>query len=333
MDINSLNTKQKEAVLNIGGPMLVFAGAGSGKTRVLTYKILHLLIQKKAFPTQILSVTFTNKAATEMKSRVSSLLNQPIDKMWIGTFHSLSAKILRSHCNLVQLKNNFIIIDTDDQLKLIKQICERENINIKEKTPRYYLSVIDSLKNKGIFANSLQLQKFKKSENEIGKIYKIYQDELLRLNCVDFGDLILHCIKIFKEHKDVCLRYQRLFKYILVDEYQDINNVQQTWLEYLYQLNKNICCVGDDDQSIYSWRGADVKNLLNFKKNFSKPIIIRLEQNYRSTQNILNCASSLIKKNIGRYGKKLWSENDIGKKRQYQDFGKPKKKQYLYLTR
>ena len=290
------------------------AGAGSGKTRVLTFKILHLLIQKKALPNQILAVTFTNKAATEMKSRVSSLLNQPIDRMWIGTFHSLSAKILRAHCELVGLKNNFIIIDTDDQLKLIKQICERERINLKEKTPKYYLNVIEGLKNKGIFANNLRSQKYNKSDSDIGKIYKIYQEELLRLNCVDFGNLILHCIYIFKTHKDVCLKYQKLFKYILVDEYQDINKVQQSWLEYLYQINKNICCVGDDDQSIYSWRGADITNLLNFEKNFSKITIIRLEQNYRSTQNILNCASSLIQKNTGRYGKKLWSKNDIGEK-------------------
>ncbi len=320
MDLNCnnyldfLNINQKKAVENSEGPCLVLAGAGSGKTRVLTYKILHLLIQKKALPNQILAVTFTNKAASEMKSRVSSLLNQPIDRMWIGTFHSLSAKILRNHCKLVGLKNNFIIIDTDDQLKLIKQICERESINLKEKTPKYYLNVIDRLKNKGIFANNLRSQKYNKSDSNIGKIYKIYQEELLRLNCVDFGNLILHCIDIFKTHKDVCLKYQKLFKYILVDEYQDINKVQQSWLEYLYQINKNICCVGDDDQSIYSWRGADITNLLNFEKNFSKITIIRLEQNYRSTQNILNCASSLIQKNTGRYGKKLWSKNDIGEK-------------------
>jgi DNA helicase-2/ATP-dependent DNA helicase PcrA len=312
--LDFLNLEQKKAVENSEGSCLVLAGAGSGKTRVLTFKILHLLIQKKALPNQILAVTFTNKAATEMKSRVSSLLKQPIDRMWIGTFHSLSAKILRSHCELVGLKNNFIIIDTDDQLKLIKQICEREKINLKEKTPKYYLNVIDGLKNKGIFANNLHSQRYNKSDSNVGKIYKIYQEELLRLNCVDFGNLILHCIDIFKTHKDVCLKYQKLFKYILVDEYQDINKVQQSWLEYLYQTNKNICCVGDDDQSIYSWRGADVTNLLNFEKNFLKITIIRLEQNYRSTQNILNCASSLIQKNTGRYGKKLWSKNDMGEK-------------------
>ena len=312
--LDFLNKDQLQAVIQTEGSYLILAGAGSGKTRVLTFKILHLLVEKKAFPNQVLAVTFTNKAALEMKIRVSSLLKQPIEKMWIGTFHSLSLKILRSHCELVGLKRNFIIIDTDDQLNLIKQICEQENINIKEKTPKYYLNAIDNFKNNGIFANNIENKKLIKSENEIVKLYKIYQNELLRLNCTDFGDLILHCIRIFKDHKNVLNIYQQLFKYILVDEYQDINNVQQLWLEYLYKKNRNICCVGDDDQSIYSWRGANVTNLLNFEKNFTKSKIVRLEQNYRSTQNILQCASTLIKKNTGRYGKNLWSKNDIGEK-------------------
>jgi len=312
--LNLLNKEQRKAVENVFGATLVLAGAGSGKTRVLTFKILHLLINKLAFPSQILSVTFTNKAALEMKSRVSVLLDYPIDKMWLGTFHSLSAKILRSHCELVGLKSNFVIIDTDDQLKLIKKICERENIDLKEKSVKYYAAIIDSYKNKGIFTHSALSKKFYRKEENIANIYKLYQDELLHLNCVDFGDLILFCIKIFKEHKDVLKNYQKLFKFILVDEYQDINKVQQLWLEFLYKGHKNICCVGDDDQSIYSWRGADVTNLLNFKKNFSEPIIIQMEQNYRSTQNILKCASVLIEKNYGRYGKELWSDNDKGEK-------------------
>ena len=248
-----------------------------------------------------------------MKSRVSSLLNYPIDKMWLGTFHALSAKILRFHAELVGLKSNFIIIDSDDQLKLIKQICEREDIDTKEKSPKYFATIIDSYKNKGIFAESIRVSKFQKDE-KIEEIYTLYQKELLRLNCSDFGDLILHCLKIFKENKEVRLKYQNLFKFILVDEYQDINNVQQQWLEVFYQGQRNICCVGDDDQSIYSWRGADVTNLLNFEKNFSKPKIIRLEQNYRSTKNILECASTLIAKNLGRYGKELWSNNTRGRK-------------------
>ena len=308
-----LNKEQRAAVESNEGALLVLAGAGSGKTRVLIYKILHLLVKKLAFPNQILAVTFTNKAAMEMKKRVSALLTYPIDKMWLGTFHSLSAKILRVHAELVGLKSNFVIIDSDDQNKLIKQICERENIDIKEKSAKYFSSIIDSYKNKAIFAESVKVNKYK-NDDDVIKIYKIYQQELIRLNCVDFGDLILHCLKIFKDHENVRIKYQKLFKFILVDEYQDINNVQQKWLEIFYQGQKNICCVGDDDQSIYSWRGAEVANLLNFKKNFSKPEIIRLEQNYRSTKNILECASTLIKKNQGRYGKDLWSDNEEGEK-------------------
>ena len=311
--LDLLNNQQLEAVQNTNGASLVLAGAGSGKTRVLTYKILHLLVEKLAFPNQILAVTFTNKAALEMKSRVASLLNYPIDKMWLGTFHALSAKILRSHAELVGLKSNFIIIDSDDQLKLIKQICERENIDTTEKPPKYFVTAIDNYKNKGISAESIKLNKFKKNE-KILTIYRFYQEELLRLNCSDFGNLILHCLQIFKENKDVRFKYQNLFKFILVDEYQDINNVQQQWLEVFYRGQKNIFCVGDDDQSIYSWRGADVTNLLNFEKNFSKPKIFRLEQNYRSTKNILSCASTLIAKNHGRYGKELWSNNSQGEK-------------------
>ena len=312
--LNLLNNQQRKAVVSSKGSTLVLAGAGSGKTRVLTFRILHLLIEKLAFSNQILAVTFTNKAASEMKIRVSNLLNYPIDKMWLGTFHSLSAKILRAHAELVGLKSNFIIIDSDDQLKLIKQICEHKNIDIKEKPPKYFATVIDNYKNKGIFPQSIKSPKGKKGEENIAIIYKLYQEELLRLNCVDFGDLILFCIKIFKENKEICSKYQNLFKFILVDEYQDINNVQQQWLEFFYQGHKNICCVGDDDQSIYSWRGADVNILLNFEKNFSKPLIIRLEQNYRSTKNILECASFLIAKNKGRYGKELWSDKDKGEK-------------------
>jgi len=311
--LDLLNNQQRAAVESSNGSLLVLAGAGSGKTRVLTFKILHLLLEKLAFPKQILSVTFTNKAANEMKKRVSSLVNYPIDKMWIGTFHSLSVKILRKHSELVGLKSNFIIIDSDDQLKLLKQICEREDIDIKEKTPKYFATIIDRYKNKGFLPESIKVNKFKKDAEAV-KIYNLYQKELLRLNCADFGDLILYCLIIFKENPSVSKNYQSLFKYILVDEYQDINNVQQKWLEFFYQGNKNICCVGDDDQSIYSWRGADVANLLNFEKNFKNAQIIRLEQNYRSTKNILECASSLIEKNNGRYGKTLWSKNEDGDK-------------------
>nr|MBT6354051.1 UvrD-helicase domain-containing protein [Pelagibacteraceae bacterium] len=312
--LNSLNESQREAVEIISGATLVLAGAGSGKTRVLTYKLLHLLIKKILKPSQILAVTFTNKAASEMKSRVSKMLNFPIDRMWLGTFHSLSLKILRQHYEKVGLKQNFIIIDTDDQIKLIKKICDQENIDSKDISPKFFASAIDNLKNKGIFFNELKVNKYRNNDEELRKVYKIYQKELVRINCVDFGDLILLCIKLFKDNKEVREYYQNLFNYILVDEYQDINFIQQKWLEYLYQGHKNICCVGDDDQSIYSWRGADVTNLLEFQKNFQSSNIIRLEQNYRSTKNILECASILIDKNKNRYGKKLWSENEEGEK-------------------
>ena len=310
--LDLLNNAQKEAVLHTEGSTLVLAGAGSGKTRVLIYKLLHLLSQKKAFPSQILAVTFTNKAALEMKNRVQKILNIELGRIWLGTFHSLSAKILRLNSELVNLNSNFIILDSDDQLKLIKQICENENIDTKEKSPKYYQSVIDNLKNKSI--DPINYKAKNKDEKIISKIYNIYQKELIRLNCVDFGDLLLHTINIFKKDKKVLEKYQKQFKYILVDEYQDINNIQQIWLEYLYGYNKNICCVGDDDQSIYSWRGANVSNLLNFENNFQNTKIIRLEQNYRSSKTILKCASHLIKNNSGRYGKELWSNNSDGDK-------------------
>jgi len=312
--LKSLNESQREAVEIVSGATLVLAGAGSGKTRVLTYKLLHLLVKRILKPNQILAVTFTNKAAAEMKSRVSTMLNFPIDRMWLGTFHSLSLKILRKHYEKVKLKQNFVIIDTDDQIKLIKKICDQEKIDSKDISPKFFTSAIDNLKNKGIFANELKPNKYRSNDEELRKVYKIYQEELLRINCVDFGDLILLCIKLFKKNNDIKEYYQNLFQFILVDEYQDINFIQQKWLEYLYKGHKNICCVGDDDQSIYSWRGADVRNLLEFKKNFHDYKIIRLEQNYRSTKNILECASVLIDKNKNRYGKKLWSENEIGEK-------------------
>ncbi len=312
--LQSLNEFQREAVENNSGATLVLAGAGSGKTRVLTYKLLHLLAMKILKPNQILAVTFTNKAASEMKFRVSKMLNFPIDKMWLGTFHSLSLKILKKNYEIVGLKKNFVIIDKDDQLKLIKKICEQENIDTKDISPKFFSNAIDGLKNKGVFFNELKPNKYRNNDEELRLVYKTYQQELNRINCVDFGDLILLCIKLFKTNNDVREYYQNLFHFILVDEYQDINFIQQKWLEYLYQGHKNICCVGDDDQSIYSWRGADVTNLLEFKKNFNDPKIIRLEQNYRSTKNILECASILIDKNKSRYGKKLWSDNEIGEK-------------------
>ena len=329
--LKSLNESQREAVEIVSGASLILAGAGSGKTRVLTYKLLHLLLKKIAKPNQILAVTFTNKAAAEMKSRVSNMLNFPIDRMWIGTFHSLSLKILRKHYEKLKLKQNFIIIDKDDQVKLIKKICDQEKIDTKEISPTFFVNSIDSLKNKAITADKLKANKYRSNDHELRKVYKIYQDELLRINCVDFGDLILFCIKLFNDYEDIKKYYQELFHFILVDEYQDINYIQQKWLENLYKGHKNICCVGDDDQSIYSWRGADVTNLLEFKKNFQEPKIIRLEQNYRSTKNILECASTLIDKNKNRYGKKLWSENDVGEKITINGFWETKE-EAIYTT-
>ena len=312
--LDLLNSEQKKAVEKTQGSLLVLAGAGSGKTRVLTFRILHILYNKLSTPSQILAVTFTNKAANEMKSRIGKFINIPVERMWVGTFHSLSLKILKQHYEEVGLKKNFQIIDTDDQLKLIKNICEIEKIDTKEVSAKFYLNSIDSFKNKGIYPSDLLENKYRKNDIELRKVYKIYQSELLRLNYVDFGDLILFCIKIFQQNKYILNKYQNIFKYIHVDEYQDINPIQQKWIHYLYQGNKNICCVGDDDQSIYSWRGAEVSNLLNFEKNFENTQIIRLEQNYRSTKKILNCASKLISKNKGRYGKELWSDNDEGNK-------------------
>ena len=329
--LDLLNKEQKKAVESTDGSILVLAGAGSGKTRVLTFRILHILYQKLATPSQILAVTFTNKAANEMKTRIAKLINIPIERMWVGTFHSLSLRILREHYEEVGLKKNFLIIDTDDQLKLIKNICEAEKIDTKEISAKYYLNSIDGFKNKGIRPEFLKENKYRKNDAEIRKIYKIYQSELLRLNLVDFGDLILHCITIFQNKISILQKYQNFFKYIHVDEYQDINPIQQIWIKHLYGGSQNICCVGDDDQSIYSWRGADVSNLLNFEKNFSKTKIIRLEQNYRSTKNILACASTLISKNKGRYGKELWSHNEEGEKITINGFWETKEES-LYVS-
>ena len=329
--LDLLNDDQKKAVEATEGALLVLAGAGSGKTRVLTFRIFHILYKKLATPAQILAVTFTNKAANEMKTRIAKLINLPIDRMWVGTFHSLSLRILRQHHEEIGLKKNFLIIDAEDQLKLIKNICDVEKIDTKETSAKYYLNIIDSFKNKGISSKELKENKYRKNDAELRKIYTIYQSELIRLNLVDFGDLILHCINIFKKNNSILKKYQNFFRYILVDEYQDINPIQQKWIKYLYDGSKNICCVGDDDQSIYSWRGADVSNLLNFEKIFLKTKIIRLEQNYRSTKNILRCASSLISKNKGRFGKELWSENEEGEKITVSGFWETKEES-IYVT-
>ena len=309
----NLNEKQLEATLHLDGPLLIVAGAGSGKTKVLTSRIAHIIRSHKAFSSQILAVTFTNKAAKEMQIRVSNLLKKNATGLpWLGTFHSISAKILRKHAEAVKLKSNFTIIDQDDQVRLIKNICKAENIDIKKISPKYILAIIDKWKNKGHYPENVILKKKETLERNFLNIYKIYQQKLIDLNCADFSDLILHTVKIFENYKDISSMYSKKFKYILVDEYQDTNFIQSEWLKYLANHNMNLCCVGDDDQSIYSWRGAEIKNFLEFDKTYKNTKIIRLEKNYRSTQNILNVASKLIENNQNRVGKTLYTNQEDG---------------------
>ena len=311
--LNGLNNEQREAVSYLDGPLLIVAGAGSGKTKVLTSKIAHIIEEKKAFPNQILAVTFTNKAAKEMQNRVSEILKKNSSGLsWLGTFHSISAKLLRKHAKAVGLNYNFTILDTDDQIRLIKNICKSENIDVKKISPNYIISVIDKWKNKGWYPLDVEIKKSEFLEKQFLNVYKIYQQKLLDLNACDFGDLILHCVKIFENNEDICKIYSNNFKYILVDEYQDTNVIQSKWLNYLSSHHKNLCCVGDDDQSIYSWRGAEIKNFLEFDKYYENTKIIRLEKNYRSTQNILNTASFLIKNNKNRVGKKIYTDGEKG---------------------
>jgi len=311
--LNNLNKAQKEAVLYLDGPLLIVAGAGSGKTKVLTSRIAHIIKEKRAFPNQILSVTFTNKAAKEMESRVSKILNsEAIGLSWLGTFHSICAKLLRKHAPAAGLTSNFTIIDTDDQVRLIKNICKVENIDIKQLAPKYILSIIDRWKNKGFYPSEVIVNKNDIYEKTILPLYSIYQQKLLDLNACDFGDLILHVVKILERNLDIREIYSNNFKYILVDEYQDTNYIQSRWLHLLSEKHKNLCCVGDDDQSIYSWRGAEIKNFLEFDQVYKNSKVIRLEENYRSSQNILSVASNLIANNQNRVGKTLKTTMEEG---------------------
>ncbi|MDC0441631.1 UvrD-helicase domain-containing protein [Candidatus Pelagibacter ubique] len=311
--LNNLNNAQKEAVLYLDGPLLIVAGAGSGKTKVLTSRIAHIIKEKKAFPNQILSVTFTNKAAKEMQNRVSSILNsEAIGLSWLGTFHSICAKLLRKHAPAAGLTSNFTIIDTDDQVRLIKNICKAENIDIKQLAPKFILSIIDRWKNKGFYPDEVVINKNDIFERTIRPLYKVYQQKLLDLNACDFGDLILHVVKILEKNQDIRNIYSNNFKYILVDEYQDTNYIQSRWLNLLSEKHKNLCCVGDDDQSIYSWRGAEIKNFLEFDQVYKNSKVIRLEENYRSSQNILSVASNLIANNQNRVGKTLKTTMEEG---------------------
>jgi len=315
--LDALNEGQRAAVEALDGPVLVLAGAGTGKTRALTTRLAHLLITGKArSPGEILAVTFTNKAAKEMKDRVAALLNRPsVEGWWLGTFHAIAARILRRNPEAVGLKSNFTILDTDDQIRLMKQILQAENVDEKKWPARALLAIIGRWKDRGLTPEKV-------SAGEAGdfargravELYKAYQERLKTLNACDFGDLLLHNLTLFQNEPEVLADYHRRFRYVLVDEYQDTNVSQYLWLRLLAQGHKNICCVGDDDQSIYGWRGAEVGNILRFEEDFPGAKVVRLERNYRSTGRILAAASGLIAHNEGRLGKTLWTEDDEGEK-------------------
>ncbi|MGD8325279.1 MAG: UvrD-helicase domain-containing protein [Sphingomonadales bacterium] len=314
--LKGLNPPQREAVETLDGPVLMLAGAGTGKTRALTTRLAHILSTNHAFPGQVLLVTFTNKAAREMQERVGRIIGPAVEGMpWLGTFHSIAAKILRRHAEMIGLKSNFTILDTDDQIRLLKQILQADNIDDKRWPARLLAGLIDSWKNRGWTPEQVSSAHSAQYADGLGqKYYRAYQDRLKVLNACDFGDLLLHNITLFQKHSDVLNNYQQRFKYIMVDEYQDTNVAQYLWLRLLAQKHHNICCVGDDDQSIYGWRGAEVGNILRFEKDFPGAKVIRLEQNYRSHQHILSAASGLIATNQERLGKELWTDGDQGEK-------------------
>ena len=310
--LDGLNEEQNAAVTASDGPLLLLAGAGTGKTRALTTRIAYKIATQQAWPSQILAVTFTNKAAREMKERIGHMLGETVEGMpWLGTFHSLSAKILRIHAELVDLRPDFTILDTDDQIRLLKQLIQAENIDEKRWPARQMAILIDRWKNRGWMPENVPEGEAGFFGNGLGgKIYADYQKRLKILNAADFGDLLLECLRLFRENEAVLSEYQQRFKHILVDEYQDTNAVQYLWLRLLAQGHNNICCVGDDDQSIYGWRGAEVDNILRFEKDFEGAQVIRLERNYRSTPHILGAASGLIAANESRLGKTLWTDSN-----------------------
>ncbi|MCZ4352393.1 UvrD-helicase domain-containing protein [Roseovarius aestuarii] len=332
--LDGLNPEQRLAVETMDGPVLMLAGAGTGKTKALTTRIVHLLNTGRASPNEVLAVTFTNKAAREMKNRVGTLLGQTVEGMpWLGTFHSICVKLLRRHAELISgqgggnaedviegpareitLKSNFTILDTDDQLRLLKQLVQAAGIDDKRWPARQLASIIDNWKNRAWTPTSVPAAEVGAYNGKAAALYAQYQQRLIELNAVDFGDLLLHVVTIFQTHDDILRQYQRWFKYILVDEYQDTNVAQYLWLRLLAGGHKNICCVGDDDQSIYGWRGAEVGNILRFEKDFPGAHVVRLEQNYRSTPHILAAASGVIAGNEGRLGKELWTEAQEGEK-------------------
>jgi DNA helicase-2/ATP-dependent DNA helicase PcrA len=314
--LRGLNPPQREAVLTTEGPVLVLAGAGTGKTSALTARLAHLVATKRAWPSEILAVTFTNKAAREMRERVGRMIGPAVEGMpWLGTFHAVCAKMLRRHPELVGLQSNFTILDTDDQIRLLKQVITAAGMDEKRFPAKQFAGVIDKWKNRGLTPADLDAGDAEAFGDGKGKqLYAAYQERLRTLNACDFGDLLLHMLTILKKDREVLADYQRRFKYIMVDEYQDTNSAQYLWLRLLAQERKNICCVGDDDQSIYSWRGAEVANILRFERDFPGAVTIRLEQNYRSTPHILGAASGLIACNGDRLGKTLWTDCDAGDK-------------------
>jgi DNA helicase-2/ATP-dependent DNA helicase PcrA len=314
--LHGLNGPQRQAVLTTEGPVLMLAGAGTGKTAALTARLAHIMATRRAWPSEILAVTFTNKAAREMRERIGRMIGDAVEGMpWLGTFHSIAAKMLRRHAELVGLQSNFTILDTDDQLRVLKQLIQAEGLDEKRWPARQLAGLIDKWKNRGLVPADLDAaDKESYADGKGQHFYALYQARLKTLNACDFGDLLLHMLVILKNHRDVLEQYQERFKYILVDEYQDTNASQYLWLRLLAQARKNICCVGDDDQSIYSWRGAEVANILRFEKDFPGATVIRLEQNYRSTPQILAAASALIAQNSGRLGKTLWTDLEPGDK-------------------
>ncbi|HTI31747.1 MAG TPA: UvrD-helicase domain-containing protein [Sphingomonas sp.] len=314
--LRGLNPPQRDAVLTTDGPVLVLAGAGTGKTAALTARLAHLIFTRKAWPSEILSVTFTNKAAREMRERVRGLIGDAVEGMpWLGTFHAIGAKMLRRHAELAGLQSNFTILDTDDQIRVMKQLIVAADLDEKRWSARSLAAVIDDWKNRGLTPKDIDAGEGERFANgRGGELYTQYQGRLKALNACDFGDLLLHMLVILKEHRDVLEMYQQRFRYIMVDEYQDTNAVQYLWLRLLVQARKNLCCVGDDDQSIYSWRGAQVENILKFEKDFPGAKVIRLEQNYRSTPHILAAASGVIANNAGRLGKTLFTDKAEGEK-------------------
>ena len=313
--LDGLNPAQRQAVETLDGPVLMLAGAGTGKTKALTTRIVHLLNTGRARPNEILAVTFTNKAAREMKERVGRLMGETVEGMpWLGTFHAICVKLLRRHAELAGLKSNFTILDTDDQIRLLKQLIQAANIDDKRWPARMLAGIVDQWKNRAWTPDTLPAGEASAYDGKGPALYRLYQTRLRELNAVDFGDLLLHVVTIFQAHDDVLAQYRRWFKYILVDEYQDTNVAQYLWLRLLAGGHRNICCVGDDDQSIYGWRGAEVGNILRFEKDFPGAAVIRLEQNYRSTPQILAAASGVIAANQGRLGKELWTEAEAGEK-------------------